>query len=105
MRVRAQRRRHAVVAANPELLERDLIKHDDIAVAFTDALRQRGVDTDVARLAARVGVQVFFTAYENWLEADADADLAVITEKVMSLLRVSFPDARPEPARSRGSRR
>jgi hypothetical protein len=64
-----------VIAANPELLERDLIKHHSIAVEFIDALRQRGVDADIAQLAARVGIQLFFTAYEHWLEAGDKADL------------------------------
>ena len=40
------RQRHAVMTANPELLERELIKHRSLAVGFTDALRQRGVDAD-----------------------------------------------------------
>lgn len=87
----SQRQRHAVIAANPELLERDLIKRDDIAVAFTDALRQRGVDADTARLAARVGIQVFFTAYEDWLGAGDNANLAAITEKLISRLESIVP--------------
>ncbi|WP_228003246.1 TetR family transcriptional regulator [Nocardia australiensis] len=86
-----QRRRLAVISANPELLERDLIKHDDIARAFTDALRQRGIEADIARLAARVGIQVFFTAYEQWLEAGDGADLGPIVEKLMSDLESLVP--------------
>ena len=80
------RQRQTVIAANPELRERDLIKHDDIAVVFADVLRQRGVDPQIARLAARVGSQVFLVAYEEWLTASGDADLAAITENVMSRL-------------------
>lgn len=86
-----QRRRHAVITANPELLERDLIKRDDVAAGFTDALRHRGVDADIARLAAQVGTQVFFTAYEKWLGAGDHADLAAITEKMMSRLESIVP--------------
>lgn len=86
-----QRQRQAVIAANPELLERDLIKHHHIAVAFSDALRQRGVDADIAQLAARVGIQMFFTAYEHWLEAGDEADLAVISEGLMSRLATIVP--------------
>ncbi|MBU3062596.1 TetR family transcriptional regulator [Nocardia sp. NEAU-G5] len=87
-----QRRRQAVISANPELLERDLIKHDDIARAFTDALRQRGIETDIARLAARVGIPVFFAAYEQWLEAGNDVELGSITEKLMSDLESLVPN-------------
>ena len=93
-----QRKRQAVIAANPELLERDLIKHHSIAVGFIDALQQRGVDAGIARLAARVGIQMFFTAYEYWLKAGAKADLATITESVMSLLATIVPTNATPPA-------
>ena len=86
-----QRQRQAVIAANPELLERDLSKHHGIVVAFTDALLRRGVDGDRARLAARVATLVFFTAYGQWLETDDSADLATISESVMSLLATIVP--------------
>ena len=65
-----QRRRHAVIAANPGLLERDLIKQNDIAGEFIQALRKRGVEESTARLAARVGIQVFAAAYAEWVERD-----------------------------------
>src|SRR5271156_6716420 len=77
-----QRQRHAVIAANPELQERDLIKHQSITVGFTDALRQRGVDADIAQLVARVSIQIFIMSYEHWLEAGDKADLARISEDV-----------------------
>jgi AcrR family transcriptional regulator len=80
------RQRHAVVTGNPELLERELAKHRSLAVGFTDALRQRGVDADSAKLAARIGIQAFIVSYERWLEGGADSDLARISGSVMSLL-------------------
>lgn len=87
----SQRRRHAVIAANPNLLERDLIKHHGMAVGFTDALRLRGVDAEVARLAANVGIDVFITAYAQWLEAGETADLATLSERSMSRLSTIIP--------------
>jgi hypothetical protein len=93
-----QRQRHAVIAANPELLERDLIKHRSIAVGFTDALRQRGVDADIAQLAACVGIQMFITAYGHWLEAGDKADLATISESVMSLMATIVPTSALPPS-------
>ena len=87
----SQRRRRAVIAANPELLERDLIKHHGIAVGFTDALRQRGVDADVAQLAATVGGDVFFTAYGQWLQASEMEDLPAICDLMMSRLAAIVP--------------
>ena len=88
----SQRHRHAVIAANPDLLERDLIKHHSIAVGFTDALQQRGVDADVARLAATVGIDVFFTAYRQWLEVGETSDLSTISERMMSRLAMIVPN-------------
>jgi AcrR family transcriptional regulator len=60
----AQRR--AVIAANSELQERELLKRARLASAMTDALRARGADDMAARLAAEVGVLAFSTAYARW---------------------------------------
>ena len=87
----SQRQRQAVIAANPELLERDLSKNHSIAVGVMDALRQRGVDADIARLAAHVGIQLFCTAYIHWLEAGVKSDLALMSESAMSLLASIVP--------------
>jgi AcrR family transcriptional regulator len=87
----SHRQRDAMIASNPELLERELIKQQQMADAFSSALHQRGIDTDIAELAARVGIQVFRTAYRQWLEADHNADLATMTEAVMSLLATIVP--------------
>jgi len=88
-----------------------------------DALRQRGVDADIARLASQVGIQLFLTAYVRWLEAGVKADLALMSESVMSLLasivptnatppssaeksaRVQAKQAEPSPRRGRGPKR
>jgi hypothetical protein len=75
-----------VIAANPGLLERDLIKQNDIAVEFVQALRQRGVEERTARLAAPVGIQVFAAAYAQWVEKDDGADLKKLTDAAMALL-------------------
>lgn len=84
---RSLRERQAVIVANSELLERDLVKQHAMALGFADALARRGVDERAARVAARVGVQVFLTAYEQWLEApEGDGDLAEISEDLLSLL-------------------
>ncbi len=93
-----QRQRHAVIAASPELLERDLIKHRTLASEFSEVLRQRGVEVDVAELAARIGVQIFTISYEHWISADDKADLATISERVMSLLATIVPTAAVRPS-------
>ena len=99
----SQRQRHAVIRANPELLERDLIKHHSSAEKFAEALRRRGVDADLAGLAARVGIDVFFTAYEQWLEAGETADLPTISARMMSRLATIAPSGARRPAKAPGA--
>jgi AcrR family transcriptional regulator len=59
------RQRQAVIAASPELMERELIKFDSLSAAFADGLRQRGVDDPTAGLAAQAGVSILRTAYRS----------------------------------------
>jgi AcrR family transcriptional regulator len=84
-----QRRRNAVIIANPGLLERELMKYEAVAVAFTGALVRRGFDTGVARLAADAGVAVCRSAYGRWLDAGEDAGMAEIVEDVVGTLRAA----------------
>lgn len=87
----SHRRRDTMIASNPELLERELIKQQQMADEFSSALRQRGIDPGIADVAARVGIQVFRTAYRQWLQADDNGDLPTMTETVMSLLATIVP--------------
>ena len=59
-------RRQAIVAANPELQERELIKLAALAAALADALRRRGVPDPAASLAAEAGIAVFKVAFQRW---------------------------------------
>jgi AcrR family transcriptional regulator len=95
------RRRSQMIASNPRLLERDLIKQHQMADGFRRTLCERGIDPDIAELAATTGSQVFRTAYRKWLDGDDDIDLATMTENVMSLLATVVPSARSP----RGQRR
>jgi len=62
--------RRAVIAANSELQERELLKRARFAAAMADALRARGAGDLAARLAAEVGVLAFSTAYARWAEPE-----------------------------------
>jgi AcrR family transcriptional regulator len=87
----SQRRRDAMITSNPELLERELNKQQQMSDAFGDALRQRGVEAHAAELAARVGIQVFQTAYRRWLAADDETDLTTIVDASTSTLAAIMP--------------
>jgi AcrR family transcriptional regulator len=59
-------RRREIIEANPELRERELSKRAALTDAIAAGLHTRGVDTDTALLAARVGVLVQQTAMQRW---------------------------------------
>ncbi|KDN20399.1 TetR/AcrR family transcriptional regulator [Amycolatopsis rifamycinica] len=65
----AQRR--SVIAAHPELQERDALKGLAIIAAMTDALRRRGVAELTARVVAELGALAMKIGYERWIEGDA----------------------------------
>jgi hypothetical protein len=62
--------RRAVIAANSELQERELLKRGRLGSAMADALRARGADDTTARLAAEMGVLALTTAFARWAEPD-----------------------------------
>ncbi len=71
------RRRRAVIAANPELQEREALKGLRIGAAMVEALEQRGVPAITARVAAHVASLSLTMAYARWSEGAEDfADLA-----------------------------
>jgi AcrR family transcriptional regulator len=62
------RQRQSIIAANPELQERELIKLASLSAALADALRQRGVKDPAASLTAEAGIAVFKIAFERWID-------------------------------------
>jgi AcrR family transcriptional regulator len=87
------RQRQAVIAANPELRERELIKLASWSAMLADALRGRGVADPAATLAAEAGVAVFRIAVERWHEEASEADLPY-------LIRDSFDELKAVTAGS-----
>ncbi|MFI5717704.1 helix-turn-helix domain-containing protein [Nocardia sp. NPDC051750] len=67
-------RRSAVIAANPELRERDALKGLRLTAAMSEALERRGIPGLTARVAAELGVLAWKLAYERWSdEANGDS--------------------------------
>jgi len=81
-------RRQAIVKANPELLERELIKLATLASAIADALRGRGVPDHAASLAAEAGVAVFKVAFQRWVSGEADQSLALVIRQSIAELKI-----------------
>ncbi|HEX9041765.1 MAG TPA: TetR family transcriptional regulator [Trebonia sp.] len=67
------RQRQAIVAATPELQERELIKMATLSAAVAGALRRRGVTEPGASLAAEAGVAVFRVAFQRWVGQPGDS--------------------------------
>ena len=74
--------RQAVIAANPELRERELAKLADYAAAVAAALRHRGVREPQATLAAESGMTVLRVAVGRWAGADDDRGLTDIIARL-----------------------
>ena len=81
------RRRQSVVAANPELHERELIKMARLADALAGALTDRGVAAADARLAAEAGIAVFRIGFERWVAGPRTGDLATALREALAQLR------------------
>jgi AcrR family transcriptional regulator len=71
------RKRSALIAAHPELQERELIKMMSLAAAITEVLKQRGTSVSAASLAAETGRAVFRVGFEQWAHDPKDRSLAV----------------------------
>jgi AcrR family transcriptional regulator len=61
------RQRQKIIAATPELREREIMKLASIAAALAGALRERGVDDPTATLTAEIAIAVFRIAFERWV--------------------------------------
>ncbi|WP_431874722.1 TetR family transcriptional regulator [Amycolatopsis sacchari] len=61
------RQRQAVIAANPELQERELVKLASLVSTLAHALRERGLDPTTAALAAEIGIAAFKVAFDRWI--------------------------------------
>ena len=68
------RRRQAVIMANAELQERELIKLALLGAAMAGELRRRGVKDPAASLTAEAGIAVFRVAFERWVSDTSDRD-------------------------------
>ncbi|WP_415643268.1 TetR/AcrR family transcriptional regulator [Sphingomonas antarctica] len=84
--------RQRVISETPALQERELSKSAALTKTLADGLQNRGVDPDVARLAAMAGMAAFGHAVAAWMrvpEQSLDAHLALAFDQLSAL---SAPD-------------
>ncbi|WP_316781158.1 TetR/AcrR family transcriptional regulator [Streptomyces sasae] len=76
-------RRSAVIAANPELREREALKELGLIGSMTDALKRRGVPDLTARVAAELGGLAWKIAYERWKGATGQDDFSELARQAL----------------------
>jgi AcrR family transcriptional regulator len=81
------RARSAVIAANVELQERELIKMASLSAALTEALSQRGVTEPGASLAAEAGIAVFRVSFERWVASPDKQDFPQLVREAFADLK------------------
>lgn len=81
------RRRALVIAASPELQERELLKITEWTAAVTRALEAERVEPRAARIAAEVSTAIFRIAYGIWLEATDPMNLVATLDALLKVLR------------------
>jgi len=79
--------RHAVIIANPELYERELIKMATLSAALAQALRERGVGEPDASLAAEAGIAVFRIAFTQWVSESETRAYGEIVDEALTRLK------------------
>ncbi len=87
------RQRQAIIAANAELQERELIKLAALASALAGALRRRGVRDPAASLTSEAGIAVFRVAFERWIDETCQQDLPHIVRETLDELKAVTADA------------
>jgi AcrR family transcriptional regulator len=82
----SSRQRTHIIAANPQLQERELHKMSALATAIATALRERGIREPAATLAAESGVTVFRMSFAEWIADGADRSLVDIERDLFAEL-------------------
>lgn len=82
-------RRRAVIAANPELREREALKGLGLIASMTDALRRRGVPDLTACVAAELGALALKIAYERWSDTTDGDGFGELARRTLGDLRAA----------------
>jgi len=88
------RQRHAIIAANAELRERELIKLASWSAALAEALRRRGVADPTASLTGEIAIAVFRVAFERWVGEAGDKDFRRVIRETLDGLGAATAGAR-----------
>jgi AcrR family transcriptional regulator len=81
------RQRQAVIVANADLQERELIKLAALSAALAATLRSRAVAEPAASLAGEAGIAVFKIAFERWIGENEERDLTALMRDSLDVLK------------------
>jgi AcrR family transcriptional regulator len=82
-------RRRAVIAANPELREREALKGLGLIASMTDALERRGVPHLTSCVAAELGALAGKIAYERWSDPANGDEFSDVARRTLGELRAA----------------
>ncbi|MFK0291879.1 hypothetical protein ACIQU6_15590 [Streptomyces sp. NPDC090442] len=85
-----------MIAANPELREREALKELGLIASMVDALKRRGVPDLAARVAAELGALAWKIAYERWRDTTNRYDFAELTRRTLTEVQRPAPCADPQ---------
>lgn len=77
------RRRAVIIAAEPELQERELIKQAAWATSLAQTLTDRDLSPGAARMVAEVAIAVLRVANDLWLAGSDDAQLPALVAEAL----------------------
>lgn len=92
-----QSHQHRVIAAAPELREREATKAAHLAEVVADALEQRGTPRPLAWLAASCGIAVLRRARGEWLAGPPSSFVALLADAFDDLDLLLHETAATEP--------
>jgi hypothetical protein len=78
-----------VIAANPELQEREALKGLGLTTSMTEALDRRGVPGLTACVAADLGALAWKIAYERWSGTPDGDDFADVARRALAEVRAA----------------
>jgi len=82
-------RRRAVIAANPELQEREALKGLGLIASMTGALSRRGVPDLTSCVAAELGALAWKVAYERWSDPSNRDDFGEVARRALGEVRAA----------------
>jgi AcrR family transcriptional regulator len=81
--------RQAIIAANPQLQEREALKLVGLAAAMTEALKARGTQDPTAYLAGGIGLLSLGRAYARWIGSTNEQDFAELAREALTELQTA----------------